>query len=143
MRLGQVSMEYLVILGFAFLITAPLLVMFYTQSNNLNEDVANTQAEKVAGQMIDAADQVYYLGAPSKKTLTLYYPKRINSISCEGKALKFQMDSSHGDYDIVKWSAGNLTCSGPSLKWNQGPHNVIVTAVEDPLSNRTYMTITG
>ncbi|MFH1649564.1 MAG: hypothetical protein ABIA93_03375 [Candidatus Woesearchaeota archaeon] len=143
MRLGQVSMEYLVILGFAFLITAPLLVMFYTQSNNLNEDVASSQAERVVSEIVDAADQVYFLGAPSKKTLDLYYPQNILNISCAGKTLSFKMSSSHTSYEVVKWAAGNLSCSEPSIKRYAGTHIVIITAVEDPWTNQTSVTITG
>jgi uncharacterized protein (UPF0333 family) len=144
---AQVAMEYLIILGFAFLLTAPLLIIFYTQSNSINDDVTASQSAKAAAEIIDAADQVYYYGAPSQKTISLYFPQNIKEITCSGKALVMKISAKGGTSEIVSWSAGNISAPPPGpaetcLKTYSGNHNIVIRAWEDPLTNLTGVYIT-
>ena len=52
--------------------TVPLIVLFYQQSQNINQEVTSSQLDKAASEIRDSADEVYYLGSPSKKTITVY-----------------------------------------------------------------------
>ena len=65
------------VVGFAFLMTIPLIIIFYQQSETLDTEITASQIDKVASEIRDAADEVYYLGAPSKKTS---YPAEIQNI---------------------------------------------------------------
>ncbi len=129
---AQVSMEFLVIIGLAFLMTIPLIIVFYQQSETLNTDITTSQIDKVANKIRDASDEVYYLGSPSKKTVTVFMPEGVQSISISGNKIIFIIDSPSGDYELVKWSAANL--SG-SIQTYKGIHHVSVE------SHNTYVSI--
>ena len=130
---AQLSMEFLIIVGFAFFMTIPLIIIFYQQSESINNDITASQVDKVASEIRDAADEVFYLGAPSKKTVTVYLPEGVQSISITGDKIVFLVDSPSGDYEVVKWSATNLTGSIQNYK---GIHHVSVEAFD------TYVRIT-
>lgn len=129
---AQVSMEFLLVVGFAFLMTVPLIIIFYQQSETLSTEISASQINKVAGEIRDAADEVYYLGSPSKKTVTVYMPEGVQSISIGGNKIVFTVESPSGDYELVKWSAANLT---GSIQTYNGIHYVSVE------SHNTYVSI--
>ncbi len=120
-RRAQVAIEYLVIMGFAFLMTMPLIIVFYQQQTSTNEEISNSQANRIAEEVVASADAVYYLGYPSLKTVRIYFPQGINSVTLQDNAVSVLMDSSHGDYEVVRWSAANLT---GSLRTYPGLHIV-------------------
>jgi uncharacterized protein (UPF0333 family) len=109
---AQISMEFLMVVGFAFLMTVPLVIIFYQQSQNLTTEVSASQVDKIASEIRDAADEVYYLGTPSKKTITVFMPETIKSIIIDNTTkIIFWVDSPNGDYEVVKWTVANLTGS--------------------------------
>jgi len=130
---AQISLEFLIVVGFAFLLTIPLVIIFYKQSENINIALTASQLDKVVSEIRDAADEVYYLGSPSKKTVTVYLPKGVQSISVTANKIVFVVDSPSGDYELVKWSAANLT---GSIQTYHGIHHVRVEAFD------TYVSIT-
>ena len=131
MRKAQVSMEFLMVVGLALMMTLPLIVLFYQQSENLNTGILDSQIDKVASEIRDAADEVYYLGYPSKKTVTIYVPEGVNSISIYNTSIMFLVESANGDYEVVKWSVANLT---GVLQTYPGIHHVVVEAQEGYVS---------
>jgi uncharacterized protein (UPF0333 family) len=124
---GQVSIEFLFVVGFAFLITAGLAYLFLVQSESINSGISSSQIDKVASEIRDAADQVYYLGPPSKKTLTLYFPDSIDSVAFYGNSIIFNVTGSHGHYEVVKWAASNYSITSSILS-GSGIHHVSVEA---------------
>ncbi len=122
---AQISMEFLLVIGFAFLMTIPLIVIFYQQSESLTTDITASQIDKVASEIRDAADEVYYLGPPSKKTITVYFPEGIKQVNITNNTITFVVSSSGGNFDLVKWAATNLT---GTLKTHKGIHQVTVEA---------------
>ena len=107
--------------------TVPLIVIFYEQSKTLNTEISSSQIDKVASEIRDAADEVYYLGAPSKKTLTVYMPQDVKTVSISDDRISFFVESADGDYYIVKWSVANLSGSISNFS---GIHHVSVEAGE-------------
>jgi uncharacterized protein (UPF0333 family) len=118
---AQVSMEFLMVVGFAFMMTAPLIIIFYQQSQNINTEVTSSQLDKVASEVRDAADEVYYLGSPSMKTITIYMPKGVKSITIANNSIKFVVSSPGKDYDLMKWTVANLT---GSIRTFEGIHHI-------------------
>jgi uncharacterized protein (UPF0333 family) len=127
-RWGQVSLEYLMITAFAFLFTIPLLGLFYTQSQRMQQDVTTTQVDRVASELADAADEVYYLGEPSKKTLKLYMPRNVEDIQLGDQKLVFKVRREGYTTDVVKDTAANLT---GSVETFEGIHVITVQAEDD------------
>jgi len=122
---GQVSIEYLLITAFAFFFILPIIIVFYTQSHNLNEEITDSQIDKIASEIVDAANEVFYLGEPSKKTLVVYMPQRVKSITLIENRIEFNVSSRAGVYQIVKWSVTNITGTLPTFS---GIHRIEIEA---------------
>ncbi len=122
---GQVSIEYLIIVGFALAMTLPLLLIFNSQSKSINEEVTYAQTNKIADEIIIAVDSVYYLGEPSTKTIKVYFPEFIKDVQINNHSISFFVESSAGDYEVVKWAA--TTIDGEIKKF-QGLHVLTIRA---------------
>ena len=125
---GQVSIEFLIIVGIAMLMIIPLTLVYFKQSETLNTDIAGTQADKIASEIRDAADEVYYLGPPSKKTITVYMPQEVTAISFYESSIIFNLSTASGHTELVKWSAANFSASS-SLEATHGIRHITVEAV--------------
>ena len=125
---SQVSVEYMLVMGFAALMTLPLLLIYYTYSSDSSESVAASQALQVARRIVDASESVYYLGSPSQTTLKLAFPDRIYSTNMSSKELVFKIKTRNGLTDIVQVSAVNMSGSLPT---SQGIHVITITAQDN------------
>lgn len=122
---SQVSVEYMLVMGFAALMTLPLLLIYYTYSSDSSESVAASQALQVARRIVDASESVYYLGSPSQTTLKLNFPDRINSVNLSSREFVFKIKTRNGITDIVQVSAVNMSGNLPT---SQGIHIITITA---------------
>lgn len=79
-RRSQIAMEYLMITGFALLIAVPAFYFFreYTQSSN--EKIVSNRLNQIANDILVAAAEMHYYGAPSKTVLTVEMPPSIKNM---------------------------------------------------------------
>ena len=131
---SQVSVEYMLVIGFITLLILPLLLVYYTYSSDTSNSVATSQALVIARNIVDASESVYYLGKPSQTTLKLNFPEGISSTSLSDYEVVFKMKTTNGVTDIVQVSSVNM--SG-SLPISQGLH-VITVKAEDGYVQVTY-----
>ena len=124
---SQVSVEYMLIMGFATLMTIPLLIIYYTYTSDSSDSVATGQALQIARKIVDSSESVYYLGKPSQTTLKLNFPDSIYSTNLSSKEVVFKIKTRSGITDIVQVSSVNM--SG-SLPITQGIHIITVKAEE-------------
>jgi uncharacterized protein (UPF0333 family) len=122
---SQVSVEYMLVMGFAALMTVPLLLIYYSYSSDSSESVAASQALQIARRIVDASESVYYLGSPSQTTLKLSFPDKIYSTNLSNKELVFKIKTKNGITDIVQVSAVNLSGNLPT---SQGIHVITISA---------------
>ena len=115
----------MLVIGFATLMTLPLLLIYYTSISDSNESVATSQALQVARRIVDASESVYYLGSPSQTTVKLNFPDRIYTTNLSNYELIFKIKTKNGITDIVQVSAVNLSGSLPT---SQGIHVITVSA---------------
>lgn len=120
---AQVSMEYLIIVGFVAAITIPLVLIFNAYSTEMNENIAANQADYIASKIVDAAESVYYLGEYSKVTFRVYMPKKINVITIGNNEVVFYMKKLSGTDEIVKYSP--VPVNG-SISPKSGIYNIVV-----------------
>lgn len=106
---AQISMEYLLVMSFALLITIPIIISFFANASATNEQVSGSQARQAARKIIDSAESVYYLGEPSSTTLKVYVPERTESITVATREINFRLKTAAGYSDIAVLSAVNLT----------------------------------
>ena len=122
---SQVSVEYMVIMGFAALMTIPLLLIYYTYSADSKDLVATGQALQIARNIVDSSESVFYLGKPSQTTLKLYFPDGISSINLSSNEVIFKMKTKNGIADIVQISPVNITGNLPT---SEGIHILTIKA---------------
>ena len=131
-RRSQVSMEYLFVMTIAFLITVPLIILYYTQAARLADESNAAMGRRAVLQIAEAADTVYYLGPPSTRTFTVSFPDNVLNAMVSEKSVTLLIDSSHGDYEENAWSAANLT---GSISTHSGPHVLTVRALPGGVVN--------
>ncbi|MBI2653448.1 hypothetical protein HYX02_01420 [Candidatus Woesearchaeota archaeon] len=124
---SQVSVEYMLIMGFAALMTIPLLLIYYTYSSESSESVAASQSLQIARRIVDASESVYYLGKPSQTTLKLNFPDKIQSTNLSSREVVIKLKTKNGVTDIVQVSSVNMSGSLPTT---QGIH-IITLKAED------------
>src|SRR3990167_4413822 len=116
---SQVSVEYMLVMGFAALITVPLLMIYYTYSADTTDSVAISQSMQIARKIVYASESVYYLGKPSQTTLKFNFPDRIQSTNLSNREVVIKVKTQAGVTDIVQISAVNITGTLPT---SQGIH---------------------
>ena len=122
---SQVSVEYMLVMGFAALITIPLLIIYYTYSSDSTDSVASSQALQIARKIVDASESVYYLGKPSQTTLKVNFPDRIQSTNLSNREVVFKIKTQYGIGETVQVSAVNLSGTLPTT---QGIHIITLKA---------------
>ncbi|MGB9749057.1 MAG: hypothetical protein ACP5OZ_02585 [Candidatus Woesearchaeota archaeon] len=131
---AQISMEFLIIMGFAMATTIPLLLTYYEYSRNANIRIKTEQVYKIAREIADSAESVYYIGAPSKTTMRVYIPEGVDSIEINQRKIVFKVKF-YGNISEISYSS-NVNLSG-TISSHQGIHNIEIEAKED------YVEITG
>jgi hypothetical protein len=122
---AQVSMEYLIIFGIAFAMTLPLIIIYARQTGNIQADITNAQIYKAASKVSDYAEQVYYMGEPSQRTLKITFPDGINSVTLSGHLIIFNVTTTDLTYEVIKDTAANVT---GNIKTFEGEHTLIFRA---------------
>jgi hypothetical protein len=84
MKKGQVSIEFLSIFSFVFLMTVPLIIIFFDQAGFVKDAISENQIKNIAIKITDKAETVYYSGEPSKTTLKVYLPENVEAITIGG-----------------------------------------------------------
>lgn len=118
-------MEYMLILGFATLITLPLLIIYYIHYSDSNEAVSSSQALQIARKIVDASESVYYLGKPSQTTLKANFPGNIQLINLSNREVLFKMKTKNGIAEVIQVSSVNIRGNLPTT---QGIHIITVKA---------------
>ncbi len=115
----------MLIMGFATLITIPLLLIYYSYSSDTADSVSTSQALQIARKIVDASESVYYLGKPSQTTLKLNFPDKIQLINLSSREVVFKIKTQAGVTDVLQVSAVNITGNLPT---SQGIHIITVLA---------------
>ena len=93
---AQISMEYMVVIGF---VTAVVIVLFglaFFYSNTLEDQIKDRQLEDFAHKIISSAESVYFSGEPSKTTVNAYLPRGVSKIEIEENQIEFYFEISSG-----------------------------------------------
>jgi hypothetical protein len=122
---AQVSMEYLIIFTIAFTMTLPLIVIYAKQTENVQADITNAQIYKVANKISDYANEVYFTGKPSQRTVIITFPQGINSVTLNGSLILFNVTTTDLNYILIKETSANLT---GEIKSFPGEHVLVFRA---------------
>lgn len=124
---SQVSIEYLMIIGFVTIITIPLVFLFYKYTAESSDEIITYQINQIANKIVDAAETVYFLGKPSQTTIKVNIPNQIAEASLQNREVYFKVKVKNGYHDVVQVSSVNIT---GTLPIGQGIHHIILKAEE-------------
>ena len=133
-RRGQISIEYVIIMGFAMLITIPLIVIYYEHTNQTNDQVVTSQVDMIARKIVDNAESVYYLGEPSTTSIKVYMPDNVEEAIVYPHEVFFRVRTKGGATEIAQPST--VTLNG-SIRVTKGTRYISIESRED------YVWITG
>ena len=126
---AQISVEYMVIIGFVTIITIPLIIIYYTFTQEANDEITSSQISQIAKKIVDAAESVYYMGEPSQTALRINMPGNVISANLSsGKEIVFKIRSGTGEADIVQTALINISGELPT---NKGTYIITVKAMSD------------
>lgn len=108
---AQVSMEYMIVIGFVTFVVLVLLIQSFFYKRQVENQVSTTQAEQIVRSIIDTSEQVYYVGKPTKTTLKVYMPAGVQSIEFPNGTLLLKIKTESGVSDITYPSKVNITGS--------------------------------
>ena len=129
---GQVSIEYMIIIGFVTVITIPLIIIYHSFIQESNDEITSTQVSQIAKKIVDAAESVYYMGEPSQTSLRVNIPGNVITANTSNYEVLFQIKTKSGVIDIIQSSSVNITGSLPT---NRSTYMITVRAV----SNYAYV----
>lgn len=116
---SQMSMEYVAIVGFSVVILLVIFIVAGAYSRQTQDNIAMAQIDRLAKNIVDNAESVYYIGSPSKITLKINIPERVEDIVISDYEVLFKVRTQSGITDIHYSSSVNLSGSislSPGLK---------------------------
>lgn len=110
-RKSQVAMEYMMVVGFTLLLIVPIIAIYGSHRQSMNNQVATKQAENIARKIADSSQGVFYLGKPAKTTLKIYMPSNILNVTISNREIVFTVDIGKGSTEVVGTSDVNISGS--------------------------------
>ena len=124
-RNSQMSVEYMIIIGFVTVITIPLIIIYYTFTQDSKDEISSAQINQIAKTISDSAESVYYFGEPSQTNLKIDMPDNVVLSNLSNNEIVFRIRTRTGEADIVQSSLVNITGSLPVKK---GVYTVTIKA---------------
>lgn len=122
---SQISVEYLLIIGFVAVITIPLIILYYNYTADSSDEIIVSQVDQIARKIVDTAESVYFLGEPSQNSIRVYIPNHIAGASLDNKEVLFNVSTKTGISEIVQVSSVDLT---GNLPVTQGTYSITLKA---------------
>lgn len=113
---AQIAMEYVAIVGIVLLVLSGTLYLFISYARSSKEQMTGTQLNVIAEDVLNTAEEMYYLGEASKKVITVDMPKSINkfglvvSTTTPESYLLFEIFSETGTKTVMFESDVKLKC---------------------------------
>ncbi len=133
---GQVSIEYIIIIGLLIFVLLPV-IYFVTQTSN--ETTRFNDAETSLKLIKETAERLYSLGPGNKETITVKIPEGVKKFEIEitGNSLLLQLKSK-GGYSDVFTSVNAVLSSTSSLPQESGTYAFTLLVLETGQVKITY-----
>jgi len=93
---GQISTEYLIIVGFITFFIVVILGLALIYSSQIRDTIKMNELEKFAKKTISSSETIFYAGEPSKSTISVYLPSGVTDIQLIGNEMLFTISLSSG-----------------------------------------------
>lgn len=138
---GQVSLEYAIIFMAVFFSLIVLGIFLYNYSDDAMSDVADIQLTHVCTEILDQAEEVYYEGEYSKRTIDITVPSNLHNISVEKYTgpdtctecyeLRFNKKGSLYNTSIYCSTSVNISGNFSNGSWTRGDKKVTILGAKD------------
>jgi hypothetical protein len=109
MKKSQVSIEYVITVGFAVLITIPLLIFYLNTVNQTRDAIIESHSVSVINKICNEAEKLFSQGPGSKVSFDFTLPREINSIAFHGRNYIAYIRFSFGESFVNRVCAVELT----------------------------------
>jgi hypothetical protein len=128
MKKSQVSIEYLIIIGFVSVVLVLILAVAFFYSGGIKDRIKITQVNNFANKIISTAESIYYYGEPSKTTISVYLPEGVENIEISGDELIISTRVSSG---LEKTSFSSKVPIDGTITTVSGIKRIVIYATED------------
>ena len=125
---AQVSMEFMIIIGFSMLVIMPVIVLFFSNYQSLADNVYVSHASKAARTIMNSAEKVYYIGEPAQSVIKINMPERVDEVLIGGNYIIFKVRFDNSVTDVYETASMNVT---GSISATPGIKNILVQAHDD------------
>lgn len=77
----QSSVEYIMVVAIGLVVIVPIIYMFYSYSHGSTAEIETAKIQKMGNDIINNAENIYYLGEPSRTVLKGTMPDGVKNIS--------------------------------------------------------------
>jgi len=137
-------MEYILIASLILVIFIPAIYIFFDNMEGYNNKLAISKATRMGHEIVRTAEEVYYGGIPSKRTIKASMPQGIRNISSRSNwslpynELLFEYAKRGINESLVFVSDVNLNYTWNNNSMKQGTKTVLITA-NRTLINSSYV----
>jgi uncharacterized protein (UPF0333 family) len=127
-RKGQISTEYLIVVGFITFFVITILGVAYFYASQVQDSMRADQVEHFARKVISSAEAVHYAGEPSKSTINAYMPSGVTGVVVLDNEIVFNLSLSSG-LNIVSYES-KVSIEG-NISSIEGVKTIEVVALSD------------
>ena len=98
---AQVSMEYLIIIGFVIVMLIPAVYLYIRYSSSSSDVLSSSKASQIANEIVKATNEVYYLGDDNQKNIEVSFPSNIEAIEFANKEIVLRIKDSKGNIQEI------------------------------------------
>jgi hypothetical protein len=125
---GQISVEYLIVIGFVVFIVISILGVAFLYAAGIQDRIKTNQLENFANKVISSSESVFFAGEPSRVTITAYLPEGVESVSVvddNGYYLVFNVSTSSG-LDVISFSSDVPLDTGTIISVDDGTKRLLI-----------------
>jgi uncharacterized protein (UPF0333 family) len=127
-RAGQISAEYLIVVGFITFFVITILGVAFFYASQVQDSMRADQVEHFARKIISSAEAVHYAGEPSKSTISAYLPSGVTGVVILDDEIVFNLSLSSGR-NIISY-ASKVPLEG-NISSSEGVKTIEIVALPD------------
>jgi uncharacterized protein (UPF0333 family) len=131
LRKGQISTEYLIVVGFVVFLVLGILGVAFFYTSITNDQIKVSQVSNLANKIVSSAESVFYAGEPSKLTINGYLPVGVNRFDINSNEIVIGISTSSG-ITVMSFSS-NVPLSG-SISPTNGVKRIEIIAGQNNVS---------
>src|SRR3989344_5922355 len=96
MKKGQISTEYLIIVGFITFVIISIMGVAFIYTTSIKDRIKMNQAENFVNKIISSAESIFFAGEPSKVEIVAYVPEGVTNITFYNKEVILYIETNSG-----------------------------------------------